>query len=365
VKFILDAEQKLFGETLDKLLSAAGTPGVARDWAAGTHGPGLALWRSLAGAGVFALAVPESAGGAGLLPVELVTAFGEIGRHGVPGPYAETVAVAVLLARLGSGPLPAAWLPRIAEGSAIASLALPPAVPYALDTDAADVVLTVDGGTLRSAIPGPMHTSLDPARRLFSVTAGDPAGTSTAGTSTAGTGVVGVARAEAAGPGVAGAGVAGAGVAGAGVAAAAAEAYDMGGLMCAAQLAGIGDRLLEVTVDYAKTRRQFGRPIGEFQAVKHHLANAYVTLEYARPLVYGAALAYGSPDFPREVSAAKAATSDATYLASRIALQVHGAIGYTDEYDLSLLIRKARALRTAWGSPAAHRARVIASLTDV
>jgi alkylation response protein AidB-like acyl-CoA dehydrogenase len=64
----------------------------------------------------------------------------------------------------------------------------------------------------------------------------------------------------------------------------------------------------------------FGQPIGEFQAVKHHLANALVALEYARPLVDGAALAYGSPDFPREVSAAKAATSDATYLASRIGL---------------------------------------------
>ena len=331
MKFVLDAEQKLFGETMDKLLSGAGTPAVARDWAAGTQEPGLALWRSLADAGVFALAVPESAGGAGLLPVELVTAFGEIGRHGVPGPYAETVAVAVLLARLGSGPLPAAWLPRIAEGSAIASLALPPAVPYALDADVADVVLTVDGGTLRSAIPGAIRASLDPARRLFSVTAGDvPAGV--------------------------------AAPAGARVAAAAAEAYDMGVLACAAQLAGVGRRLLEVTVDYAKTRRQFGRPIGEFQAIKHHLANVLVGLEYTRPLVHGAALAYGSPDSPREVSAAKAAASDAAYLAARIALQVHGAIGYTDEYDPSLLIRKARALYSAWGSPASHRARVVSSL---
>jgi alkylation response protein AidB-like acyl-CoA dehydrogenase len=321
VKFILDDEQKLFGETVDKLLSESDVAAAARAWASGDPGPGLALWRALADAGVFALAVPESSGGAGMLPVELVTAFRVLGAHGVPGPYVETVAVAGLLARLSP---PNGWLAGIAEGTAIASIVIPPDVPYALDADAADVVLAVEGDTLRLAAAGTMHPSLDPARRLFSVTAGDAA--------------VNVTRADVA------------------------AGYDMGALMCSAQLSGAGERLLAVTVGYAKTRQQFGHPIGSFQAVKHHLANAYIALEYARPLLVGAALAYGTPDFPREVSAAKAATSDATYLTSRIALQVHGAIGYTDEYDPSLLIRKARALRGAWGSPAFHRTRVLASL---
>ncbi|WP_248964116.1 acyl-CoA dehydrogenase family protein [Sphaerisporangium perillae] len=338
MRFILDAEQKLFGETLDKLLTEAGTPGVVRDWAAGTHEPGLALWRSLAGAGVLAIAVPEHAGGAGLLPVELVTAFHELGRHGAPGPYVETVAAAVLLDRLGDqpltgvrgdGPLAAAWLPRIAEGTAVVSLTLPPAVPYALDADTAHLVLTADRQVLHTATPREPYRSLDPARRLFTVVPGDV---------------------PASGPAVA---------------VAAAEAYDMGVLVCAAQLVGIGRRLLEVTVEYARTRRQFGRPIGEFQAVKHHLANALVGLEYARPLVHGAALACGSPDFPREVSAAKVAASEAAYTAAKIALQVHGAIGYTDEYDPTLLIRKARTLHTAWGSPTTHRARLITTLTRI
>ena len=116
-------------------------------------------------------------------------------------------------------------------------------------------------------------------------------------------------------------------------------------------------------MEYARTRRQFGRPIGEFQAVRHQLANALVELEYARPLVYGAALAHGTPDFAREVSAAKVMASEAAYRTARIALQVHGAIGYTDEYDLSLLIRKARALRAAWGSPTEHRARLMSALS--
>ncbi|GAA2898968.1 acyl-CoA dehydrogenase [Streptosporangium fragile] len=326
MKFVLDAEQRMFGEALHKLLAEAGTPAVVRAWAAGSPAPGRALWRSLADAGVFALAVPESAGGVGPLPVELVTAFHEIGRHAAPGPIVETVAAATLLGRLGDEAPAATWLPGIAAGEAVVSLALPPAVPYALDADVADVVLAVDGEEVRGAAAGPVRASLDPARRLFPVVPG---------------------AVLAAGPAVR---------------AAALEAYDMGVLVCAAQLVGVGRRLLEVTVEYAVTRRQFGRPIGEFQAVRHHLANVLVGLEYARPLVHGAALAAGSPEFARDVSAAKVAAGEAAYAAARVALQVHGAIGYTDEYDPSLWIRKARALYTAWGSPAEHRARVMAAL---
>ena len=318
MKFILDDEQKLFSDTLDKLLSEADVPSAARSWAGGSHGPGLALWRSLTDAGLFALAVPESFGGVGPLPVELVTAFRVLGKHGVPGPYVETAAVAAIL---GSCDLGSEWLPRIAEGEILASLTFPE-VPYALDADAADVVLAVQGGVLRHATDGEAHASVDPARRLFSVRPGEEITGGDAG-----------------------------------------AAYDLGVLLCAAQLSGLGDRLLSVTVDYAKTRHQFGKPIGEFQAVKHHLADAYVALEHARPLLYGAALAYSSPTFARDVSAAKAAVSEAAYFASRIALQVHGAIGYTDEYDPTLLIRKVRALRTAWGSPAVHKARVLTALT--
>ena len=363
MRFVLDAEQRLFAQTLDTLLARAGTATVTRDWACGRPGAGLALWRSLAGAGVFAVAVPERAGGAGVLPVELVTAFHELGRHCVPGPYVETVAAAALLERLAPDSV---WLPGIAEGTVIATLAPPatgesaliaappgstrrpgagrsamaatppgaarppaiatPAWPYALDADVADPVLAVVGGELRAAAPGAVRMSLDPARRLFPVTPG---------------------AVLAAGPEVR---------------AAAGAARDLGTLACAAQLAGIGRRLLEVSVAYVRTRRQFGRPIGEFQAVRHHLADALVELEYARPLVHGAALAYGTPDFPREVSAAKVMASQAAYRSARIALQVHGAIGYTDEYDPSLLIRKARALHGAWGSPAEHRARLMAEL---
>ncbi|MFD0686238.1 acyl-CoA dehydrogenase family protein [Actinomadura fibrosa] len=309
MRFVLSAEQRMFAGTLRGLLADAGTVKAARAWAAGDAAPGRALWSAVAGTGVFALAVPEEHGGAGPLPVELVVAMEELGRAAAPGPYVETLAAAELLVRLHPDALGEPALPeRIAEGAALVSLA----VPHALDADVADAVLALDGTPREPA--GRALPSLDPARRLFPV--GSPV------------------------PGIS----------------------DLGTLLCAAQQLGVGRALLDVSVEYAKTRRQFGRPIGEYQAIAHHLAGALVELEFARPLLYGAALAYGTPDFARDVSAAKVAASEASYATARTALQVHGAIGYTDEYDPSLWIRKARALYTAWGTPAEHRARVMASL---
>ena len=136
-------------------------------------------------------------------------------------------------------------------------------------------------------------------------------------------------------------------------------AFDLAALATAAQLLGLGERVLADTVTYAKQRRQFGREIGSYQAIKHQLADVRIALDFARPLVHGAAL---DPS-PRAVSAAKVMCADAAYLASRTGLQVHGAIGYTAEFDLSIWITKIRALVTAWGTPAFHRARILAALT--
>ncbi|WP_425329109.1 acyl-CoA dehydrogenase family protein [Streptomyces eurocidicus] len=143
--------------------------------------------------------------------------------------------------------------------------------------------------------------------------------------------------------------------------AAAAHAADWAAFACAAQALGVGAALLERTVAYVGTRTQFGSPVGAFQAVKHRLADIRTGLEFARPLVHGAAvaLAAGAPTAAAEVAAAKSSACDAAYAAARAALQSHGAIGYTSEYDLSLWIGKARALRSAWGSPVDCRARAL------
>jgi alkylation response protein AidB-like acyl-CoA dehydrogenase len=134
------------------------------------------------------------------------------------------------------------------------------------------------------------------------------------------------------------------------------EAFDLAVLATSAQLLGAGERILADSVTYAKQRRQFGREIGSYQAVKHALADVRIALDFARPLVFAAALGEISS------SAAKVATGDAAYLASRTGLQVHGAIGYTQEFDLSIWLTKVRALVTAWGTPAFHRARVLDAL---
>ncbi|WP_371793323.1 acyl-CoA/acyl-ACP dehydrogenase [Streptomyces sp. NBC_01471] len=343
MKFLLDDEQAEFGRTLDRMLTSADTPAAVRAWGAGDTGPGRALWKRLADAGVFALAVPQEYDGLGLLPVELAVAFIELGRHAVPGPLVETVAAGVLLGGPAGCPDTAAadrWLPRLASGRAMASLALPAGGPYALDMDTADVTFVVTGGEqagngqtaaeLRTASGhGSVQPSIDPARRL-------------------------------AAPHIAG----GAPLAsGADVGGAAGTAADWAAFTTAAQTLGVGLALVERTVTYAKQRTQFSTTIGAFQAVKHRLADALIGLEFARPLVHGAAVALAgrSPDAGAEVAAAKVAAGEASYAAARTALQLHGAIGYTAEYDLSLWIRKARALRSAWGSPSACRARVLAA----
>jgi alkylation response protein AidB-like acyl-CoA dehydrogenase len=143
-------------------------------------------------------------------------------------------------------------------------------------------------------------------------------------------------------------------------------AFEFGAVACAAQLLGAGRALLEASVRHVRVRTQFGRPVGAFQAVKHKLADVAIGLEFARPLLDAAALALGGGDLGedadtvgRDVSAAKVACADAAYLAARTALQVHGAIGYTEEHDVSLWLTKIRALLPTWGTQSHHRARVL------
>ncbi|MEV6246007.1 acyl-CoA dehydrogenase family protein [Streptomyces sp. NPDC051742] len=329
MRFLLDDEQREFARSLDGMLTAADTPGAARAWAAGDTAPGRALWGRLAEAGVLALAVPERHEGLGPLPLELAISFAELGRHVVPGPLVETVAAAAFLDRLGDEPAAAEWLPRIAGGKALVSLCVPAASgPYALDPDAADAVLVVDGDTARLAeTNGPLQPSADPVRRLARPLGGTV-----------------LARGPA-------------------VAAAASHAAEVAALATAAQSLGLGRALLDRTVGHVGQRTQFGVAIGSFQAVKHRLADTLIALEFAQPLLHSAALALaaGADHASAEIAAAKVTAGEAAYAAARTALQLHGAVGYTEELDLALWIRKARPLRDAWGTPAACRARVLAT----
>lgn len=299
MRFELTEDQKDFAAALDKLLSSADTPKVARAWADGDHEPGLKLWERLAQQGVTELADEETV-------VELCVAFEALGRHAVPGPWVESAAV-----------LPLA-LGRDLSGT-IATLAAPPNVPYALDADVAAEVFVLVDGALHAATAGERRESVDRTRHLFSVDAGQPVETT-----------------ELRG------------------------ALGLGVLATSAQLLGAGERVLADSVTYVKQRKQFGREIGSYQAIKHQLADVRIALDFARPLLHGAALSTDA----RDVSAAKIACSDAAYLASRTGLQVHGAIGYTAEFDLSIWLTKIRALVGAWGTPQFHRAALLKELVE-
>jgi alkylation response protein AidB-like acyl-CoA dehydrogenase len=311
LRFALDEQQRDFAASIDAALGAADLPGAVRAWSAGDVTPGRKVWEQLANLGVTALAVSEKFDGLDAHPVDLVVALERLGRWCVPGPVAESIAVApVLLAgdERSSG---------LASGELIATVAFPPQVPRAVDADTAGLVLLATDDGVGEAAAGEEHESVDPSRRLFDVTAsGDRWHADIK------------------------------------------RAYEFGALATAAQLVGAAEALRDAAVDYAKQRTQFGRIIGSYQAIKHKLADVHIAIELARPLVYGAALSLE----PRDVSAAKAAASEAALLAARSALQTHGAIGFTQEHDLSLLLLRVQALRSAWGTPEAHRRRVLEAL---
>jgi len=317
MKFALDDQQRDFAASIDAALGAADVPGAVRAWGRGDTAPGRKIWATLTDLGVTALAVPEKFDGIDAHPVDLVVALEALGRWCVPGPVAESMAVAPIL--LGDDDRSAA----LAAGELIATVALPPAVPRAADADFAGLVLLAHDGHVSDAAAGDSHESVDPARKLFDVSA-------TGGRRAADVG----------------------------------RAFEFGALATAAQLVGAGQAMLDMSVAYAKQRSQFGRIIGSYQAIKHKLADVHIALELARPLVYGAALslAEDSPDTARDVSAAKAAASEAALLAARSSLQTHGAIGFTAEHDLSLWLLRVQALHSAWGDPTTHRRRVLEAL---
>lgn len=321
MNFEIDEQQRDFAASIDAALGAADMPAAVRAWAAGDPAPGRKVWAQLADLGVTALMVPEKFDGIDAHPVDLVVAAERLGRWCVPGPVAESIAVApVLLASHDDGAERSAAL---AAGELIATVAMPPQVPRAVDADTAGLILVAADGKVSDGTAGEQVESVDPSRKLFNVS-----------------------------------------VSGDGQAADVTRAYEFGVLATAAQLVGAGQALLDMSVEYAKQRSQFGTVIGTYQAIKHKLADVHIALELARPLVYGAALSVAdqTSETARDVSAAKVAASDAALLAARSALQTHGAIGFTQEHDMSLSLLRVQALRSAWGDPTLHRRRLLEAL---
>jgi alkylation response protein AidB-like acyl-CoA dehydrogenase len=306
VRFAFTDEQLAMRDAVRAFLDKECPPKVVRDaWTNDTGRSGL--WSRLGELGVLGVLAPEAHGGFGGDYLDLVLLLEETGRAALPEPVVEHAAVAVPL-------LDDARVEAAAAGDVTITVAPPSGL--VLDADTADLMLHGD----RFVEPGTLqlrrHESVDGSRRLFGIAA-PPTSIHLA-------------------------------------------SLDRAALGVAAQLIGLADRMLTMTVEYAKERRQFGVPIGSFQAVKHHLADVALALEFSRPLVYRAAwsIARGDNDRSVHVAMAKARASEAALRAGRVALQVHGAIGYTTEYDLQLWMKRTWALAASWGDAAWHDARV-------
>lgn len=302
------------------------------------------VWRQMAEMGWASLRGPEAAGGAGLGLVEACALMTELGGALVPEPLGPCMAVAPLL--------PPDVLARVGDGGAVVL----PAWQERADTLDPGAETALAGGRVSGfKLFVPMAAGAD----LFLVAARD-----------------GLALVEAGAPGVAldtahtqDGGHYGTlrldGVPCRPVPGDLANALDDAALLAAASLLGVMERAFALTLDYMRTRKQFGRAIGSFQALQHRAADLQVQVALTRASIEGAAAVLDAgatgPRRQAAVSRAKARAADAAMRVTREAIQLHGGIGYTDEYDVGLYLRRAMVLAPQFGSARLHRARFAAT----
>lgn len=335
MEFDFTPEQFALRDLARDLFEKESPPSRLRElWDGAERDPGC--WRAMASVGLTGLTVPEEFGGMGGDDVDLALVLEEAGRAALPEPLLETVAVAApVLAETGTDAQRSEWLPKIAAGEAIATLALDDA-PFAVDAGDADLLIANETLHMyalpRGTFVASRVSSEDRARRLYAVTFSESPETALPGDPDR----------------------------------AFERAFSRAAVAASGLLNGISLRLLETTVAYVKTRNQFGRPVGSFQAVKHALANAHVGVESSRAATWYAAyaLARSLPDETEAASVAKSYASNAAREAGRVALQAHAGIGFTWEHDLHLWLKRGKALEQTYGSSAEHRRRLARGLFD-
>jgi alkylation response protein AidB-like acyl-CoA dehydrogenase len=325
MNFALTPEQIEMRDALRDMLRSVCPPSIVRRaWQAESNQAVVSeLLRHLARMGVLGILAPAELGGLGGDEIDLAVLMEECGRFAVPGPLAEHAAVGV--PALAAAAHPQAAAPAV--GTTVVT-ALEPArgrVAFAQQSDlcilVADSSVTLPGEWRIGAELSLVDYSLRSA--LIEVRAREP-----------------LARFDAT------------------------MAVNRAALAIAAQLLGLAEQVLHMTVGYVKSRTQFGVLIGSQQAVKHTLASALIALEHARPVVYRAAyaLAHREPKSSRDVSFAKVYAYRAAHAAARSSLQCHGAIGYAWEHDLHLWMKRIWSLAPAWGTIAQHERRVADSI---
>ncbi|MBD7978741.1 MULTISPECIES: acyl-CoA dehydrogenase family protein [Pseudomonas] len=332
MNFIFTDDQLAFREAISRFLMTEAAPEMLRDIWETDAGRSPDLRGKIAEQGLTALSVPEECGGLGMDDIAWALMTQELGYYAIPDSLADTAYVAVgLLAALPQSEQRDAWLAQIAEGSVRVAVGHP-VNPWVADAGLADWLLLAHQDEVhmvpRNQVSVQGNASIDASRRLYTVTW-------TPGSATR------VAEAQSG-------------------RALWAESLNRGALSVAGQLIGLAQRMLDLSVDYVAQRKQFGKPIGSFQAVKHHLADVATQVEFAKPVLYRAAhaLAKGEADVDVRISHARLACCEASWLAARHGIQVHGAMGYTWEVDLQMFMKRAWALDNAWGDRALHKTRV-------
>lgn len=376
MRFAFTDEQEELRATARAFLAEHSGPERVRAAMEGEPGFDAELWKRVGGElGWTALAIPEEWGGLGLGAVELSALLEPMGEALLCAPFFSTVCLGVqAVLEAGSAARCAELLPAVAAGDATATLAWAGAAGGA-GAEAVDAVARRSGGPGGDfVLDGHFPAVLDGhSADLLVVAARAPGSAGEEGVSLfalpAGTG--GVERRAlpsldrtrrwaaltlrgARAPASALLGDEG------GAGAALERSLDRARVALAAEQVGGAQRCLELAVAYAKSRIQFGRPIGSFQAIKHRCAEMMVRVEAARSAAYWAACtaAQGGADLVEAASLAKATASEAFFHSAAECLQVHGGVGFTWEYDVHLYLKRARAGETFLGDPAWHRERI-------
>ena len=325
MRFDLSDDQRAVRDAIEDLCRARWDSAAVRRHLAGED-DGSAFWRELAGAGWTGAAVDEQHGGQGLGTVELSLVSEGLGRALAPAGFFANAAAALLVSAAGSDEQKGQWLPGFASGEARGAVGVlqPDGTALAYDVDGAAAIVLV--GERRAAIASSADCTAEPVdgidltRRLSRVTA---------------------AESDELGGDITG-------------------AVDRIEVALSAELVGVAGRAMDLAVDYSRTRQQFGRPIGAYQAVSHRCADMLIDVESARSAVLCAAwTADNDPaSLPFAASVAKVAAAQGAWRVTTSALQVHGGIGFTWEHDCHLLLRRAAASGRLFGGVDFHLDRV-------
>jgi alkylation response protein AidB-like acyl-CoA dehydrogenase len=372
MNFGFNEEQELLRNTARKFFENECPSDTVRKLMETPEGMSAELWKKLAEQGWLGLIFPEPYDGMALGLVDLVVLMEEMGRAVAPGPYFSTVLLGGLaILEAGSDAQKKEWLPRIAAGDKRVALAwmepsaqLGPAGvtltaaekggTYTLsgtklfvhDAHTADALVVAartrpgagpDGVSLfllpkgTKGLAVTLLPTMDQTRKLCEVACSDVTVGADALLGAAGAGWTPLSR-----------------------------VLDRATVALCAEMCGGAQKVLDMTVEYAKIRQAFGRPIGSYQGVKHRAADMLVDVENSKSITYYAAWALdeNSPEAPLAVSMAKAYVSDAFRRVAAAGIQLHGGIGFTWEHDLHLYFKRAKGSEFTFGDATHHRERV-------